>query len=159
MPTHKFHANPELFADPYHYTDKSHLSSLASCPNPPLQGCNSPASTCKKLIDYSANVFHGTGGKGVRFIQLAKSSNEHFQNGNGGYVTVGDDEFDTMGIIAPSKAGWDFPVISPLGSGFLGTRRYANPTLAQAGGQIQWRPAGKPDVVMKESYEQPYSGR
>jgi hypothetical protein len=135
----QFHANPEIFFDPYLNTPKKYLSSLATCPNKPLSGCN-PIQNPQQVINYSADAFHGAAGS--RSIQLAPSPivmNENFQNGKGGYVTVGDQQFDTTGIIAPRS--WHEPVVSPIGTDWLGTRHYANPTLAQMGGQIQWLPA------------------
>ena len=140
---HQFHANPDIFFDPYLNTPKKYLSSLATCPNTPLVGCK-PLRNPQQVINHSADVFHGVSAPTARFIPLASTSsniNENFQNGKGGYVTVGGETFDTTGIIAPRS--WHEPVVSPPGTEWLGTRHYANPTLAQMGGQIQWLPARK----------------
>lgn len=141
MSHHKqFHANPDLFADPYLNVNKQFLSSLATCPNQHLAGCAGSASTPHQVTKTSSDVFHTQ--PPAQSIPLAKQPvQENFQNGNGEYLKIGDQEFDTNGIIAPSKLGWNHPVVSPPGTEWLGTRYYANPTLAQMNGQIQWASA------------------
>ena len=82
----QFHANPELFNDPYLNVAPQYLSSLATCPNQPLAGCAGSASTPQKVVNTSADVFHRL--PPARSIALAKQHvSENFQNGHGGYVT------------------------------------------------------------------------
>ncbi len=139
----QFHANPTIFQNPYYNVPCDYLSSLATCPNQAGAGCpNQSLAGCTgfttpgQIQKMSADVWRGAGAPLARSIPLA--SKEHFHNGNGGYVTIGDQTFDTTGIIAPNKHGWSHPVVSPPGTEWLGTRHYANPTLAQMNGQIQW---------------------
>ena len=77
----QFHANPDLFADPYLNVNKQFLSSLATCPNQHLAGCASNASTPHQVAKTSSDVFHKQ--PPARSIPLAKQPvQENFQNGN-----------------------------------------------------------------------------
>jgi len=138
----QFHANAPLFYNPYLGTNPNFLSSLAQCTpgrDPQLAGCKNfvPNSEIRNM---SADVFHGQGGPGVRYIPMANSGANgavseglNFVYNGDNYVSLNGQQFDIFGTIAPLKSGYDKPVC-----GRLGNITYANPTVAQTSGQIEW---------------------
>ena len=96
MPHYKqFHANLDLFADPYLNVNKQFLSSLATCPNQHLAGCDSNASTPPQVAKTSSDVFHTQ--PPARSIPLAKQPVQ--ENYNGGYLKIENQEFDIRGVL------------------------------------------------------------
>jgi len=92
----QFHANPEIFEDPYLNTPKKYLSSLATCPNSHIAGC-APLNGPNNVMEHNADVFHNA--PPATFIQLAREPKESFlQHQSCGYTKVGNQEFDRRGI-------------------------------------------------------------